>query len=162
MSPTIPGRLTINERTTVATGYAMAQFLDSTSIAGRAPGVRGAAMMAANLADPVSGRLGTTLTSPPNGSATSTLGAFISLTNALAACTSGADGCGALRSATTTPLSGRPANLQPPHNSMSKFSPQGQALSPASGFTRGAMDWPQGMTTDRNGSIWRPTARRAL
>ncbi|WP_168701755.1 hypothetical protein [Gordonia paraffinivorans] len=295
VSPAIPGRLTINERTTVATGYAMAQFLDGTSIAGRAPGVRGAAMMAANLADPVSGRLGTTLTSPPNGSATSTLGAFISLTNALAACTSGADGCGALRSATTTPLSGRPANLiesmahmakspehdpaglfgvalrrpvnpgglplppvawtlalrfdggggllsgpgnfvvgsdgdiwvnsnyefnadprtpvcgskylfrfapdgklrggrpitggglsgagygitrdhggniwvanfgfaapapgcpanlQPPHNSMSKFSPQGQALSPASGFTRGAMDWPQGMTTDRNGSIW--------
>ncbi|MEO9326424.1 NHL repeat-containing protein [Gordonia aurantiaca] len=295
VTPIVPRHLTVNEKTTVATGYAMAQFLDGTAIRGRAPGVRDASMMAGNLADPISGRLGATLTSPPNGSQTSTLAAFISLTDALAACTTGSDGCAALRAATTTPLSGRPSNLiesmantakspehdpaglfgvalrrpvrpgglplppiawtlalrfdgggglldgpgnfvigadgdiwvnsnyeygadprvpvcgskylfrfapdgrlrggrpltggglsgagygitrdhdgkiwvanfgfaapepgcpanrQPPHNSLSRFGPQGEPRSPAQGFTQGALDWPQGMTTDRTGSIW--------
>ncbi|GAC53638.1 hypothetical protein GOAMI_22_00110 [Gordonia amicalis NBRC 100051 = JCM 11271] len=111
ISPTVPSRLTVNELTTVATGYGMAQFVDATRIGGKAPGVRNAASMAGNLADPTSGRIGSTLASAPNGGQTSTQAAFISLSNALAACTTSPEGCSALRSATTTPLSGRPSNM---------------------------------------------------
>ncbi|MET4166531.1 sugar lactone lactonase YvrE [Gordonia terrae] len=300
VSPTVPTRVVINEPTTVAAGYALAQFVNSagvnsTDVSGAAPGVRNAASMAANLADPSTGRLGATLRSAPNGSQTSTMAAFTSLSNAVSACTASADGCAALRSTTTTPLDGRPSTLldamanmakspsinpaglfavslrdqvrpgglplpppawtlalrfdggggllagpgnfaigeggdvwvnanyqfapdprtpvcdgkylfrfapngtlvggrpltggglsgagygitrdhdgdiwvsnfgfaapapgcptdrQPPHNSMSEFSADGRALSPATGYTEGAISWPQGMATDRNGSIW--------
>ncbi|MGW0038963.1 hypothetical protein [Gordonia sp. NPDC003376] len=300
ISPEVPGQITVNERTTVAAGYGMAQFIGDGDTGGRgiggpAPGVRNAATMAGDLADPVTGRIGKVLRSSPNGTQTSTMAAFTSLSDAVAACTTATAGCVALRRATTTATHGRPgtitaglANLakspsskvaevfavslrsarspgalvvppvawtlalrfdggggllsgpgnftidkrgdiwvnanyeyasdprtpvcgsrylfrfspngtlvggrpftggglsgagygitrdhsdniwvsnfgfaapepgcpaadQPPHNSMSEFSPDGVALSPTTGFTQGQIDWPQGMTTDRTGAVW--------
>lgn len=78
--------VTLNERTTVAMAFAMAQFVVPDRVAGLAPGVRNAAAMATNLADPVTGALSDVLTTSPNGAETSTWAAFNSLTAALAAC----------------------------------------------------------------------------
>lgn len=83
-SPTQP--VTVNERTTVAMAYSMAQFISNEQVAGLAPGIRNSAAMTANLANPASGELSDTLTTSPNGDETSTLAAFNSLTAALAAC----------------------------------------------------------------------------
>ncbi|GAA1056792.1 hypothetical protein GCM10017608_11920 [Agromyces luteolus] len=76
----------VNERTTIATAWAMAQFVDDDGIDGTAPGLRNAAGMAANLADPATGRAAAMLAGSPNGDETSTLAAFGSLTAALASC----------------------------------------------------------------------------
>ncbi len=81
------GEVVLNERTTVAAAWAMAQFVSNTGVDGDAPGLRNAAGMAANLATPATGGVAEVLTSAPNGSDTSTLTAFHTLTAALAACT---------------------------------------------------------------------------
>ncbi|MFI8771162.1 NHL repeat-containing protein [Gordonia sp. NPDC062954] len=285
------GRVVLNERTTVATGVAMAQFLGTPGITGRAPGVVNAASMVPNLVDVATGRLGRVITSSPNGGQTSTLATFTSMTNMLAACVAATSGCDALRAGATTPgwpvppdslrafasitrnpgnkplelftlaktrpvfgpgvalpptswtlalrfdggggLIDGPGNFaidpegnlwvnnnyvynsdrrvpvcasdmlfkfgpdgamvdgspyrggglsgsgfgvtlgpsgnvwasnygfaapgcpdQPPHNSVSEFTPQGQPISPSTGYTQGRLDWPQGMTFDRRGSLW--------
>ncbi|MGP3535531.1 NHL repeat-containing protein [Microbacterium sp. RD1] len=80
------GTVTLNERTTVAAGYGLAQFFGDALPSGPEPGLPNAAAMAANLADPAGGGYGATLTSSPNGSETSTLAAFTSLANILGAC----------------------------------------------------------------------------
>jgi hypothetical protein len=82
----LPRKVVINERTTVATGFAMAQFLKGRTLAGNAVGLRNAAAMVRNLVDVTSGRIADVLGSPPNGARTSTLAAFNSLANLLANC----------------------------------------------------------------------------
>lgn len=52
------------------------------------------------------------------------------------------------------PEPGCPAERQPPHNSVSKFSPDGTPLSPEQGFTGGGLNWPQGVASDQAGNIW--------
>jgi sugar lactone lactonase YvrE len=58
----------------------------------------------------------------------------------------------------TTP--GCPPEDEPPHNSLSKFTPDGVALSPEAtpasggGFTGGGLDWPQGLLIADDGDIW--------
>ncbi len=81
-----PSNATINERTTVATAYAMAQFIDGAEIGGNDPGVKNASLTLRNLVNLSSGQVGTVLGSPPNGSQTSTKRAFNSLACMLAAC----------------------------------------------------------------------------
>jgi sugar lactone lactonase YvrE len=49
---------------------------------------------------------------------------------------------------------GCPADQQPPHNKVSKFSPNGVPLSGPNGFTNGPISWPQGTVSDRGGTIW--------
>jgi hypothetical protein len=85
--------ITLNERTTVAAGYALAGFYSADGPSGPAPGLPNAAAMAENLADPVTGDYGDVLTSAPNGSETSTLDAFTSLANMLGACLLGQEAC---------------------------------------------------------------------
>jgi hypothetical protein len=82
--PTSP--VVVNERTTVAAAYAMAQFVSDSGIGGASPGLQNSAGMAANLADPVTGAVSQVLTSSPNGSETSTQAEFGSLTAALSTC----------------------------------------------------------------------------
>ena len=41
-----------------------------------------------------------------------------------------------------------------PSDSVSLFSPDGKALSPPSGITQGGISWPQGVVSDRHGTIW--------
>ena len=47
----VPSTVVVNERTTVAAGFALAQFITGRSIAGKFPGPQNAAAMAANLVD---------------------------------------------------------------------------------------------------------------
>ncbi len=76
----------INERTTVATAYTMAQFLSGVNIAGNSPGVPNAALTLRNLVSISTGSTGVVLSSPPNGNRTSTLAEFNTLANLLASC----------------------------------------------------------------------------
>jgi hypothetical protein len=71
---TLPEAAVVNERTTVAVANAFAQFVDDRRITGNTYGMRNAAPMAANLANPQTGAVGLLLNNSPNGSETSTLG----------------------------------------------------------------------------------------
>lgn len=81
-----PRTIIVNERTTVAAGFALAQFVSGRAIAGKAPGLQNAAGMARNLVNSRTGTIGSVLARAPNGSQTSTLRAFNSLANMLAGC----------------------------------------------------------------------------
>jgi hypothetical protein len=82
----VPPRATLNERTTVAMGYAMAQFIDGNRVSGKNPGLRNAAAMTRNLVGRRRGTLAPTLLRFPNGNSTSTLRRFDSLANLLTLC----------------------------------------------------------------------------
>ncbi len=96
-------QVTVNERTTVATGTAFAQFVRGLRIDGNRYGMTNGALMAANLADPTTGEIGVVLSTEPNGSFTSTMATFNSLTNAVAACAAQATDCARLFRATAAP-----------------------------------------------------------
>jgi sugar lactone lactonase YvrE len=93
--------LAVNERTTVATGFAMAQFVSADGVGGKAPGVVNSAGMAGNLVDAHTGELAEVISSSPNGSETSTLPAFQSLVGMLAACVGDDGACATLLDAAT-------------------------------------------------------------
>lgn len=99
----LPGNATINERTTIATAYAMAQFIDGAQIGGNATGVRNASATLRNIVNPGSGQVGSVLDNPPNGSRTSTKRAFNSLANMLAACVHDPVACPSLFALATPP-----------------------------------------------------------
>ena len=105
-----PASVVVNERTTVATANAFAQFVGSASIQGNFYGMKNAVSMAANLADPITGDAGIVLSSTPNGTETSTYATFNSLTNVVAACVAADANCAALITAAT------PAGQSPPAN----------------------------------------------
>lgn len=108
---TVPGAVVVNELTTVATAYAMAQFIgDGTAIGGPSPGLQNAAGMAHNLAEPELGGLSVVLATAPNGDETSTRNTFHSLANTAAACVATAVECEALFTAATTPEGEKPEN----------------------------------------------------
>jgi hypothetical protein len=101
----------VNDFTTVAAGNAFAQFISASGIAGDPTGMRNASQMMTNLADPVSGAVGTALASIPNGDATSTLATFNSLANVVAACVADRGDCAKLFAAATPPAGTVPANV---------------------------------------------------
>ena len=107
---TLPAPVVVNELTTVATAFAMAQFIgDGAAIAGPSPGLQNAAGMAHNLVDPLTGGIGAVLATSPNGAETSTIDTFNSLANMAAACVGGgAVECDALFTAATTPEGVKP------------------------------------------------------
>ncbi|HEX3736963.1 MAG TPA: NHL repeat-containing protein [Solirubrobacterales bacterium] len=92
ISPTVK----VTERTTVAMGFAMAQFIGAGDrVAGPNPGLRNAAAMSGDLvAGP--GGLGRVLRTFPNGGSTSTLPTFDSLANLLTICRHQDLGCARL------------------------------------------------------------------
>ncbi|MGH7242860.1 MAG: hypothetical protein ACREJD_05525 [Phycisphaerales bacterium] len=85
------GPITINERTTIATAYAMAQFIHGTSIGGKGPGLQSASATLRNLVDVRLGGVGFVLGTAPNGTANSSMATFNSLANALAGAVRGLD-----------------------------------------------------------------------
>jgi hypothetical protein len=87
-APPFSGSVVINDRTTVATAYAMAQFIDGQMIGGTPPGPLNAAMTVQNLVDITSGQVGSVLGNSPNGAETSTMQEFNSLANLLSTCSS--------------------------------------------------------------------------
>jgi hypothetical protein len=108
----VTGPVVVNERTTVATGFAYAQFVNETGIDGNRYGMLNAAHMAANLAHPETGTVAAVLRLPPNGPETEALPTFNSLANIVAACIADErSGCAALFEATTLPGGTPPANL---------------------------------------------------
>ena len=100
-----PAIVTINELTTAAAGYAMAQFTSNDQIGGPSPGLQNAAGMVRNLVDPVTGTPSTVLTGPPNVASSSET--FRSVANMVAACVAAQSECTQLFTAATVP--GRPA-----------------------------------------------------
>ncbi|MFE9257631.1 hypothetical protein [Streptomyces sp. NPDC006879] len=82
-------KVVVNERTTVATAYALAQFTENGAISGPNPGLHNAAAISHNLAQVTSGNAAPFLAAPPNGSQTSTLRTFNSLADILAGCVHG-------------------------------------------------------------------------
>ena len=108
---TAPADVVVNERTTVATGNAFAQFVAGRAIDGNATGVRNAVRMAANLADPRTGAAGVILASTPNGTDTSTFATFNALANVVASCVADARNCARLFQAATPPGGPPPANV---------------------------------------------------
>ena len=99
----IPSDVVVNERTTVATAYAMAQFINGVDIGGTYPGLQNAALTFRNLVDLENGNIGAVLSKAPNGSSTITLREFNSLANMVASCVETPGACTSLFQETTTP-----------------------------------------------------------
>lgn len=107
----------INERTTVATAYAMAQFIREGAIDGPSPGLQNAADIVTRLVNLDNGSTTFFLNTPPNGNTTTTLGAFNSLSNMLAACVQNEDNCDELFDNATPPGGIQPGNtFEAAHN----------------------------------------------
>ncbi|HEX4753943.1 MAG TPA: hypothetical protein VH268_13685 [Solirubrobacterales bacterium] len=104
---TPPRQVKVTERTTVAMGFAMAQFIKGGKVAGKNPGLRNAAAMSGDLID-LGGGLDKVLRAYPNGGSTSTLQTFNSLADLLTICRSQDLGCVRLLSKARTP-GGAPA-----------------------------------------------------
>ena len=86
LGPELPATATINELTSVAASYSMAQFLGHKGISGDPQSLRIAAAMSRNLVSPDSGQSSPVLLSPPNGDQTNSLRSTRSMPNLLAAC----------------------------------------------------------------------------
>ncbi len=99
----LPDHVVINERTTVATAYALAQFIDGTGVSGNAVGVRNAAAMVGNMVDVTTGEIAPVLAGDPNGSATSTLPTFNALADMVAGCIADPSTCTTLFEAAPSP-----------------------------------------------------------
>ncbi len=106
-----PAAVVVNERTTVATGNAFAQFVHGRRIHGNAVGMVNAVRMAGNLADPLTGEAGAVVARTPNGSETSTYATFNSLANAVAACVASDTACQGLLAAGKPPGGATPDNV---------------------------------------------------
>ena len=103
------GVLVVNELTTVAAGYSLAQFADAGSLGGANPGLRNAATMPRNLVDLDTGLATPFLLEHPNGDATETLRNFHSLASIIAGCAAGTNDCDAFLDAATDAWGVRPA-----------------------------------------------------
>lgn len=108
--PPVPSDVVINERTTIATAYAMAQFIVGSDIGGTYPGLQNAAATLQNLVNIRNGNLALVLSRFPNGDATSTMGKFNSLANMLAVCVETSAECPDLFALSTSPEGDVPDN----------------------------------------------------
>ena len=100
-----PAKVVVNERTTVASVWTGAQFLNGTALSGNTLGLRIAAGNVPNLVDLATGELGPVIQDPLNSSQTTTLATFNTLANLLAACVTRiqGDACDRLFAAATPP-----------------------------------------------------------
>lgn len=102
------GRVVVNERTTVAAGYALAQFAKRGSLGGSEPGLSNAAKMTRNLVELATGTVAPFLAEPPNGPETETLASFNSLASIIAGCAARENDCDAFLDAATDAWGVRP------------------------------------------------------
>lgn len=102
------GRVVVNERTTVAAGYSLAQFAKRGSLGGPSPGLPNAAAMPRNLVDLATGRISRFLAEYPNGDSTETLASFNSLASIIAGCAARTNDCAAFLDAATDAWGVRP------------------------------------------------------
>ncbi|HEY4263563.1 MAG TPA: hypothetical protein VGM98_25595 [Schlesneria sp.] len=87
LGPNLPSKVMVNELTTVAASYSMAQFYKTGVIAGTSLRLQLAAMMNDNLVDVATGSPSQVLLAGPNADQTNSLRSTRALANALAACT---------------------------------------------------------------------------
>src|SRR5213076_352873 len=86
LGPNLPASVTLNELTTVAASYSMAQFYRSGVIAGNSFGLQIAAGMNDNIVVAATGQSSPVLLNSPNADQTNSLRSTRSLANLLAAC----------------------------------------------------------------------------
>jgi hypothetical protein len=86
LGPKLPGKVTVNELTTVAAAYSMAQFYRGGSISGDLFSLNIGASMNDNLVDVATGGSSPVLLTSPNADETTSLRETRSLANLLAAC----------------------------------------------------------------------------
>ncbi|MDB4947837.1 MAG: uncharacterized protein JWM27_486 [Gemmatimonadetes bacterium] len=104
VGPQVHGAITINELTTVAAGFSMAQFIRDGRIAGNAFGLRIAAGMCDNLVSARTGGPSEVMLASPNADETSSLRSMRALSNLLAGCVRQLPGAmGALRHLAASP-----------------------------------------------------------
>lgn len=103
------GHVVINELTTVAAGYSLAQFAEAGALGGTSPGLANAARMTRNLVDLGTGRASRFLLNEPNGPQTETLSNVNSLASIIAGCVAGTNDCDAFLDAATDAWGVRPA-----------------------------------------------------
>src|SRR5437773_431139 len=108
----LPGAVTINELTTVAASYSMAQFYRTGVISGNSFGLQIAAGMNDNIAACATGESSPVLLNSPNADQTNSLRSTRSLANLLAACVNDPDVTASLFELTTPP------GGLPPHNTV--------------------------------------------
>src|SRR5437667_1329456 len=110
LGPNLPASVTINELTTVAASYSMAQFYRSGVIAGNSFGLQIAAEMNDNIVMSATGESSPVLLNSPNADQTNSLRSTRSLANLLAACVDDPDVTASFFDLTTPP------GGSPPHN----------------------------------------------
>jgi hypothetical protein len=110
LGPNLPASVTVNELTTVAASYSMAQFLRTGVISGNSFGLQLAAGMNDNIVASPSGQSSPVLLNSPNADQTNSLRSTRSLANLLAACVDDSDVTASLFDLTTPP------GGLPPHN----------------------------------------------
>lgn len=86
IGPTLSPEITVNELTSVAASYSMAQFYRTGAISGNSFGLRIAAKMSGNLVTPETAEPSPVLLTSPNADQTNSLRSTRSLANLLAAC----------------------------------------------------------------------------
>ena len=106
----LPGSVTINELTSVAASYSMAQFLRTGVISGNSFGLQIAAGMNDNIVASATGQSSPVLLNSPNADQTNSLRSTRSLANVLAACVNHPDVTTSFFDLTTPP------GGLPPHN----------------------------------------------
>ncbi len=173
----VPGAsrmLMINELSTVASAYALAQFAHRGGFSGSA--ITNAAATVSNLVDPATGRPGQVVAQPPNGSDTRTLATMRTLADIASGCTLGsARSCHALFAAARPPRSGEPRNTlqalldiaQHPTNNVARLFglhkghayPGGLRAAPSAWvlslvYDRGGFDGPGRMAFTSNGDVF--------
>ena len=103
LHPDSPISVTINELTTVAASYSMAQFLRTGVISGNSFGLQLAAGMSDNIVTSMTGQSSPVLLNSPNADQTNSLRSTRSLANLLAACVGHPDVTASLFDLTTPP-----------------------------------------------------------
>ena len=117
--------LVINELTTVAAAYTMAQFWQGDLISGSLSSIQIANGMNQNLVAITSGQSGNVISTPPNGDQSNALRLMNTLANAISGCIEHNAACGALFNAA------RAVNGTIPNNTLQAL--QNLALNPAQG-----------------------------
>src|SRR5436190_6322933 len=111
LGPELPDTIVINELTTVAAVYCLAQFFTKSAVQGPSFGVRVAAAMSTNIVDVTTGAFSNILINSPNAGQTNGLGLTASLANLLAWCVRDPENCEVLFDLTTLPNGDRPRNM---------------------------------------------------
>ncbi len=110
LGPKLPSSVTVNELTTVAAGYSLAQFYETGLISGNPFGLRIAVAINDDIVTPATGESSPILLSSPNADETNSLRSTRSLANLLAACVNHPAVTATLLGLTTPPRGSVPRN----------------------------------------------------